>query len=812
MRFNIQTASLPVFVCGLLVGCGDAGSPRLITESTTVVPEIRECALGHLSENDIFSVQRSPADSPLASLSHYSPRSAPRANDAVLNDGACQTNTSFKYGAGFGDITGATADSSMAGYVDGNQISSGLIDRQHARAFVISSNCEGRDSRVAMVQFDLGLLFTSVWQGVLDEIAADPELSLFYNSDNVLLNPSHSHSTSGGQSHHDAYHVLTGGHDAQNLQATIDGAMAAIRRAHTNHNAASNGPIRFAQSELLNTTTNRSVPAYINNPEAERQQFLDTEGNEVRTNRMMSLLKLQRDDGKEVGMMNWFAIHVTSIYQSNTLLSSDNKGYAAQKFEQDHDTEYFSATDPEPFVAAFMQADEGDASPGLFIPELSEAELRDLESAGFRSRAGGRTEPENALISGFKQYRHASDLYQSATQQLVGEVSARLIMIDWSTVQISDPGEYPEILQPQAPDVYESCASALGVSFAGGAEDGRGPTEEGQTCSNTDDIGATAALIEGSFNAGSNGAVPPGAIVPAGCDNPVYDAQNYDCHAEKPIIFPLNQASPFNSPGGTQPLEPQVLPIQIVTLGNLAIIGLPWEVTTTSGRRLRTAVLDVLEDTGIDYAVISGLTNGFVHYLTTREEYATQQYEGASTVFGPWSQEAVKQELERLASHVRLGTVESSPFENATYRSQVSEMLSTAGPNDGAPDEAFGTVTEQPAASYALSSDRVTVTARFVGGHPRNDLKLEESYTFVEQQQVDGSWLAIYNDNDWFTRYEYEQDEQDPQGGTNQFRVDWILHEDTELGMYRIRHEGVSAAGAYSGVTEAFEITACLDE
>ena len=71
-----------------------------------------------------------------------------------------------------------------------------------------------------------------------------------------------------------------------------------------------------------------------------------------------------------------------------------------------------------------------------------------------------------------------------------------------------------------------------------------------------------------------------------------------------------------------------------------------------SGRRIRTAVLDTLDDAGIDYAVISGLSNGFVHYLTTREEYSQQYYEGASTVFGPWSQEALTQELERIAAGI----------------------------------------------------------------------------------------------------------------------------------------------------------------
>lgn len=791
----------------VLSACGN-NSPSLSEVVDDDPVQQRACSLGHLDEASILAIQRTPADLPLADLSHYAARDATRSPTAVLNSGACETNTRFKYAAGLGDITGATSGSSMAGYVDSDQISSGLIDRQHARAFIFASSCEARENRVVIVQNDLGLMFTSIRQGVLDAIAADAELSPFYDTSNLVLNPSHSHSTAGGQSHHDAYHVLTGGHDAQNLAAAISGIMNAIRRAHENLETATDGPILFNQAELLNGTTNRSVPAYLQNPVADREAFLDTGGNEVRTNRMMSLLKLQRDDGTEVGMVNWYGIHVTSIYQNNTQLSSDNKGYAAFRFEQDFDTEYFSAEQPEQFLAGFMQADEGDASPSLFIVDLTENELRDLEGDGFQNRAGGRDEPENALISGYKQYKHAKELYDGASEELVGEVSAKSIMIDWSTVQIANPGSYDAALQPQAPDVYESCSGALGVSMAGGAEDGRGPAAEGQTCADGGDPAAAITLLEDAFAAGQNGALPGGLLVPVGCDNPAYDALNYDCHAEKPILFPLNQASPFNQPGGQQTLEPQTLPIQIVTLGNLAIIALPWEVTTNSGRRIRNLVLDELEDAGIDYAVISGLSNGFVHYLTTREEYSVQNYEGASTVFGPWTLEAVQQEMLRLASHVKNNTTPTSPYENNGYRSEVSTMLANTAANDGNSADPFGTVTQQPNPTYELSNERVTVTARFIGGHPRNDLKSESSYFFVEQQQADGSWRVLKQDSDWFTRYEYETSEL----GANQFRLDWILPHDVESGLYRIRHEGVAASGAYSGVTDEFEIGECVEE
>lgn len=41
----------------------------------------------------------------------------------------------------------------------------------------------------------------------------------------------------------------------------------------------------------------------------------------------------------------------------------------------------------------------------------------------------------------------------------------------------------------------------------------------------------------------------------------------------------------------------------------------------------------VLDDRA--YVVIAGPANTYGHYITTREEYGVQRYEGASTIFGP---------------------------------------------------------------------------------------------------------------------------------------------------------------------------------
>lgn len=47
--------------------------------------------------------------------------------------------------------------------------------------------------------------------------------------------------------------------------------------------------------------------------------------------------------------------------------------------------------------------------------------------------------------------------------------------------------------------------------------------------------------------------------------------------------------------------------------------------------------------------VIAGLTNTYSSYVTTREEYAAQRYEGASTIFGPSTLDAYIQAIISIA-------------------------------------------------------------------------------------------------------------------------------------------------------------------
>ncbi|MGH7896931.1 MAG: neutral/alkaline non-lysosomal ceramidase N-terminal domain-containing protein, partial [Candidatus Binatia bacterium] len=440
-----------------------------------------DCRLGELGEAEILAITRAPPERPLADPSHYAPRLAKRAADAVLNGGECAGNTRFRYGAGLGDVTGPAWDQELAGYVDRHQLSEGIHIRQFARAFAFQSTCGGRTGRAMIVNVDQGLMFHSIRQGVLDRIAADEtdRLGAQYAAANLLISATHSHATAVGQDHHDGSNVFAGGHDEQSYEAMVAGIVTAIRRAHRNLVRAPEASIRIARGEVLNTQVQRSAPAYARNPEIERRRYLDVDGREVTTNRMMTLLKLERDDGTPVAMLNWFGVHGTSMAQTNKLLSGDNKGYAELRFEQDFATDYFA---DETFVGGFLQADEGDNSPNLFITDLSERELRDLEGEKFRTRGGGRDDFESTLVSGAKQYVAARELYRSANERLRGEVAGGFYHIDFTRVEVEHPRPHPTELMPRDGARQRTCKPALGVSFAAGAEDGRGPTEEGQAC------------------------------------------------------------------------------------------------------------------------------------------------------------------------------------------------------------------------------------------------------------------------------------------------------------------------------------------
>jgi neutral ceramidase len=87
------------------------------------------------------------------------------------------------------------------------------------------------------------------------------------------------------------------------------------------HDNLKSGNAFIAQGELSEANINRSPTSYQLNPEEEKAKY------DADTDKNMLLMHLLADDAAKtpLGMVNWFAVHATSMNNTNTLVSGDNK-------------------------------------------------------------------------------------------------------------------------------------------------------------------------------------------------------------------------------------------------------------------------------------------------------------------------------------------------------------------------------------------------------------------------------------------------------------------------------------------------------
>ncbi|MGH3563700.1 MAG: neutral/alkaline non-lysosomal ceramidase N-terminal domain-containing protein, partial [Mycobacterium sp.] len=247
----------------------------------------------------------------------------------------------YRVGRGIADITGEPAECGMLGYGVRSQVTTGLHTRLRARAFVIAETTT--DALLLFVICELPLMLESVHREVLRRLATTH--GALYTVENVMLTATHTHCGPGGYADHLLYNSNTHGFRPQTFGAIVDGILEAVAHAHADLAPAA---LSLATGQLHDASINRSPSAFQRNPEAERAHFPDA------IDPQTTLLRIERD-GRLVGTVNWFATHGTSMTNRNTLISSDNKGYAGYHWERlDEGVDYLADSPPD-FVAAFAQ-------------------------------------------------------------------------------------------------------------------------------------------------------------------------------------------------------------------------------------------------------------------------------------------------------------------------------------------------------------------------------------------------------------------------------------------------------------------------
>ena len=498
----------------------------------------------------------------------------------------------------------------MQGFADEDQKTTGVESRLFSRAFIVA-DLEGAVS-VVIVSADIWAGTSVVKEEVVKRL--QEKFGALYRSDNVLISGTHTHSAPGGYTGYYLYDLTGGGFNQHTYECIVSGMVASIQKAHNN---LAPGNIYLTKGDIPECGRNRSPAAYLNNPQSERDRYPNRD-----TDNEMLLLRFMKLDpsGKErpVGVISWYGIHPTDRGQKNTLVCGDNKGYASHLLETS--MQYHSV--PDTFVAAFANAIAGDVSGNLEFGHIP----------------NGTDDKKNMEKHGTQQYEKAKQLlYDAAAEALSGSIDCRHRSVDMSCVEI----ENTYLVYKDHREVARTWPAALGLSFAAGSREDGVPNpdvllREGITTSE-------ANVNEKIANVLISLAAQIGKLIPSALDFPPDIVRG---HVPKPILF---------APGARDGLVPKILPIQILKIGQLVIVGFPGELTTMAGRRLRNDVLDALRGTGVQHLAMAAYANDYSQYVTTKEEYDMQHYEGASNLFGPFTLQAYQQEFRKLALTLRIG-------------------------------------------------------------------------------------------------------------------------------------------------------------
>ena len=632
----------------------------------------------------------------------------------------------YQVGVGKTDITGPPVGVQMFGFARADQITEGVHTRLYARAYVIAN--KDASSRIAIVVADIGSITNYMQLDVIKML--QDRFGSQYDLNNVILTATHTHAGPGGYWHYGAGgQGLGSAFHEQHYNAVVGGMVEAIAQAHE---SLKPGTIFVNRGELEDTGVNRSMVAYLNNPEEERARY------DSPTDKDMTLIKLVTEDGP-IGVVNWFAVHPTAMNDYNRLISGDHKGAASQLFE---------GTSNE-VVAAFANSNCGDVTPNT-----------NLDNTG-----PGETDVETTRIFAENQDKKARELFASAMEQLTPGVTSIHTYIDMSGYPVDDA------FTKAGPQ--RTCPSAYGYAFAAGStEDGGGHPmfKEGMT----EQVPLIDNIIKEQLKA-----EPP-------------SDECRECHAEKAILFATGETKP-------EPSYPQVLPVTLSRIGQLVLISVPGEITTMAGRRLRETVAEQL---GPDnHYVIVAYANEYAGYITTREEYATQQYEGGHTLYGPWTLAAYQQELARIAN-----VMKSDPESELTMpqpndiRAKVTSVPLGSGPDVVPEGSAYGAIQQNVNDAYKA---RETVEMVVWSGDPSNDYAPTKQYFAVQRQGNSETFETVATDDAWSTTCRWTRT--DEGAGPMHMTATWEIPASTPKGDYRFIVWGISTDT--SGKSTPFEVT-----
>ena len=481
--------------------------------------------------------------------------------------------------------------------------------RLYARALLLE---DSGGNRIALVVADLPLGSALLHRRVAALTAAADSIGL----DRLVIAVTHTHSGPGHYFEAAAYNEVgssVAGFDPVLLDSLSVRIAAAVHAAKLDLRPAK---AAWGSRRVWGYTRIRSLPALMRNlplptPPTDAPDSLPPEYRLI--DPTFTMLRIdQRDPAtgeyRPAGAFSVFAMHGTGNANANELLDADIHGIVERRLERHIDPS--GAFVPKAFHL-FANGAEGDVSPAW--PDESRCALPVL--APWPLVDGPFTEPlwqwQPVSPAVLGECTHAARVAVDRIGNALGEEAIGLFESLGATLdsRLELARAFTTLALREDAESLGICSEpAGGMSEFGGADDALTRIDRWRP------LGLFSLGIEqGAANPNSRG-----------------------CHgAKRKLLQSLFGGLPNRWVVATK--LPAFAQLSVLRIGNRLIGGVPGEVTTTAGVRMREEMLAAERRAGIgaDTALILGMSNGFLGYVTTAEEYAAQWYEAASTLYGP---------------------------------------------------------------------------------------------------------------------------------------------------------------------------------
>lgn len=535
----------------------------------------------------------------------------------------------LKVGIGKAKVIFRGANLPLFGYGRFYHRSVGAETDLFARAFLFKN----ADQLVALVNLECYLVSHHFRKAVLEAFKQKaPDANL--TESGFLLCTQNTHSAPGGLSHYAFHNLSTKGFRKDVFDSYKNACVDSLVQAW---NKLFEANLFLNAGELEPTADvafNRSLSAFNRNQD---RDTLDEQQTHLALDRMMRQLRITDMDGHDRALINWFGVQGTSISADNNKIHSDNKGYAASMLENDKSDLY-------PFIAAFCADACADVSPNYH------------GRAKWWPRGKFEDEFKSAYFNGFLQFEKAKALMESEDDQIpIGNrLDASIMYFDVSSVMCD--AEFCEDGQS-----HKAGNAAAGLALLNG------------TPVDNPGIDAISYSLLNSWVNYRNFLRKIPLLSKRQSRKEFRDLS--EAQGNKQILSELQERRvlgfsnlsklrlpPVLSEVGDELKQlylsgalkehtwvPVIVPVQIVLIGELAIVGFPGEITTTAGRRLKESLLHVLHERGVVDVVLCSNANEYMGYTTTFEEYAEATYERGMTFFGQYTLAAMQTCFRKVA-------------------------------------------------------------------------------------------------------------------------------------------------------------------